>query len=314
MIIRTRYFNIGGMHMKIAITGGTGFVGQALTKAFLKNKHEVFILSRTNKQSAEKGLHYVQWLTSGSKPEKLLTQIDVFINLAGESLNSGRWTAERKKRIIDSRVEATKEVIRILKHLDTKPSVLINASAVGYYGISREKEFTEANQEHGEDFLAKTVFTWEQEALAAENLGIRTILARFGIILDLDEGALPKMVLPYKLMVGGKVGSGEQWLSWIHIEDVVGLILHAIHEPSIKGPLNAVAPHPVKMEEFGKTISTVHNKPHWLPAPSFALKAMLGEMSILVLEGQKVLPQKAQDSDYQFTYNHLEDALTDILK
>jgi uncharacterized protein (TIGR01777 family) len=302
------------MHMKIAITGGTGFVGQALTKAFLKENHEVFILSRMDKHSDEKGLHYVQWLTPGSKPEESLAQIDVFINLAGESLNSGRWTAERKRRIIDSRMEATKEVIRILTHLDNKPSVLINASAVGFYGISREKEFTEADQEQGEDFLAKTVLTWEQEALAAEKLDIRTVLARFGIILDLNEGALPKMVLPYKLMVGGTVGSGEQWLSWIHIEDVVGLIQHAINEPSIKGPLNTVTPHPVKMKEFGQTISNVLNKPHWLPAPSFALKALLGEMSILVLEGQKVLPKKAQDSGYQFAYNNLEAALTDILK
>ncbi|MBM7662588.1 uncharacterized protein (TIGR01777 family) [Bacillus mesophilus] len=300
--------------MKIAITGGTGFVGQALTKAFLKNNHEVFILSRKNLQTPEKGLHYVQWLTSGSKPEDSLTDIDVFINLAGESLNSGRWTADRKKRIIDSRVEATKEVIRILAQLETKPSVLINASAVGYYGISREKEFTEADQEHGEDFLAKTVVTWEQEALAAEKLGIRTVLTRFGIILDSQEGALPKMVLPYKLLAGGTVGSGKQWLSWVHIDDVVGLIQHAITNPSIKGPINTVAPRPVKMKEFGQTIAQVLNKPHWLPAPSFALKALLGEMSILVLEGQKVLPQKAKDSDYVFAYNKLEDALTDILK
>ncbi|WP_456276731.1 TIGR01777 family oxidoreductase [Bacillus sp. AK128] len=301
--------------MNIAITGGTGFVGKALTNSFIENGHHVYILTRSaNKEATAEGIHYVQWLTEGSEPEQELNNIDVFINLAGESLNSGRWTSERKARIVNSRVTATKEVIRILQLLQKKPSVLINASAVGYYGISREKEFTEESQEHGNDFLAETVITWEKEASEAKKLGVRTVFTRFGIILDRDEGALPKMLLPYRLYAGGTVGSGEQWLSWVHIDDVVGMIQFAIDESKIEGPLNVVSPQPVKMKEFGKTIARVMKKPHWLPAPSFALKALLGEMSILVLEGQKVLPKKAEQYKYDFVYQRLDDALTNILK
>ncbi|WP_246943058.1 TIGR01777 family oxidoreductase [Bacillus pinisoli] len=300
--------------MKIAITGGTGFVGKALTKSFLQGGHNVYILSRSQHSSSKDGIQYVKWLTEDSQPENELNDIDVFINLAGESLNSGRWTAERKQRIVSSRISATREVIRILQNMNKKPSVLINASAIGYYGTSLEKEFTESNKIPGQDFLAQTVASWEQEAQAAEELGVRTVYTRFGIILDQQEGALPKMVLPYKLFAGGTVGSGAQWMSWVHIDDVVGMIQYAIKNENIKGPFNVVSSNPVTMKKFGQHIGHVMKRPHFLPAPSFALKLLLGEMSVLVLEGQKVVPQKAEDSGYQFHYKYLDEALTNILK
>jgi uncharacterized protein (TIGR01777 family) len=306
--------NSGRGTMKIAITGGTGFVGTALTDTFLKKGYEVYILSRHQQTSNKEGLHYVQWLSEGSHPEKRLENMDVFINLAGESLNSGRWTESRKESIYTSRIHSTREVIRILREVKHKPSVLINASAIGYYGISREKLFTEASTEHGRDFLAETVWCWEEEAKHAEELGIRTVLARFGVILDKNEGALPKIVLPYKLLAGGTVGSGEQWLSWVHIADVVGMIQFAIDHPTIEGPINVVSPTPIKMRDFGKTIAKVLRRPHWIPAPSLALKVLLGEMSILVLEGQKALPEKAEKNGYPFTHSFLDEALTNILK
>jgi uncharacterized protein (TIGR01777 family) len=300
--------------MNIAITGGTGFVGTALTEAFLKKGNEVYILSRNKQTSSKEGLHYVQWLTEGSHPEKSLENIDVFINLAGESLNGGRWTVARKKSIYASRIHTTREVIRILRELKHKPSILINASAIGFYGISREKRFTETTMEHGHDFLAETVWSWEEEAKSAETLGIRTVLARFGVVLDKRAGALPKIVLPYKLFAGGTVGSGQQWLSWVHIADAVGMIQFVIDHPTIEGPINVVAPTPIKMRDFGKKIAKVMHRPHWIPAPSPALKVLLGEMSILVLEGQKVLPEKAEKNGYLFTHSFLDEALTNILK
>jgi uncharacterized protein (TIGR01777 family) len=300
--------------LRIAITGGTGFVGTALTDELLKKGHEVFILTRNIPDTKHKDLHYIKWLTSNSRPESELENIDVFINLAGESLNSGRWTEARKERIYNSRIHSTREVIRILTKIRQKPSVLINASAIGYYGISRDKTFTEENGHHGHDFLAETVWSWEEEAKAAEALGVRTVLARFGVILGKNGGALPKMVMPYNLFAGGTVGSGEQWLSWIHIDDVVRLILFAMTNSQINGPLNVVAPNPSRMKDFGKSIGHALQKPHWIPAPSFALKLLLGEMSILVLEGQKALPEKAQKNGFHFNYSFVDEALGNVLK
>jgi uncharacterized protein len=300
--------------MKIAITGGTGFVGSALTDFFLGHNHEVFILTRKAISSSVEGLHYVQWLTDNSDPEKALSGIDVMINLAGESLNSGRWTEARKEQIFNSRIHSTREVVRILKALDQKPSVFINASAIGFYGTSLRTTFTETDFQHGNDFLAETVWAWEEEAKLAEQYGIRTVLTRFGIILSQGEGALSKIVQPYRFFMGGTVGSGKQWLSWVHIKDVIGLINFAIENNNIIGPLNVTSSYPVTMKEFGQSISKTLGKPHWLPAPSFALKLLLGEMSILVLEGQRVLPIKASKNGYKFSFNSLDEALADVLK
>lgn len=298
--------------LKIAISGGTGFIGNHLTRYFLDKGHHVYILTRSKKTSSEKNLHFVQWLSKTANPTQALEGVDVFINLAGKSIND-RWTNDAKKQIVDSRVKSTKAIYSIISSLQQKPSVFINASAIGIYGTSLKKTFTEESKEVGTDFLAQTVKVWEREALRIKDFNIRTVLTRFGIVLG-DEGALPKMVLPYKLFAGGSLGSGQQWVSWIHINDLVKLIDHIILTPSISGPVNAVSPNPVQMDQFGKTIGKTLNRPHWLPAPPFAVKALLGEMSLLVLEGQHVLPEKALDHQFHFTYPYLDQALSDILK
>jgi uncharacterized protein len=298
--------------MRIAITGGTGLVGKALSESLRADGHDLFILTRKPVNGYQKGVTYVKWLTPDANPANELDAIDVFINLAGESINSGRWTDTRKARILNSRVHATTEVISIIKQLIQKPKLLINASAIGFYGTSLEKTFSEATDRAGEDFLAQTVKRWEASTIEAQRLGVRTVFARFGVILDKKGGALPRIALPYRMFAGGTVGSGNQWLSWIHIDDVVRGIRHLIETSDISGPVNFCVPEAVTMKTFGKTLGSVLNRPHWIPAPAFALRLLLGEMSMLVLEGQKVVPQKLVESGFTFTYPTLREALRNI--
>ncbi|MCR8658621.1 TIGR01777 family oxidoreductase [Paenibacillus endoradicis] len=297
--------------MKIAIAGGNGFVGKALRTHLLNHQHEVFILTRNTKSTSPiEGVTYVNWLNKGDQPELQLEGIDAIINLAGESLNSGRWSAARKRRILDSRLSATKEIKRIIAALQHKPSVLLNASAVGYYGTSHSEKFTEQHYMKPSDFLSDTVDQWEKEAM---NSGIRTVLMRFGVILGEHEGALPRMVLPYKLFGGGTIGSGKQMLSWIHIEDVVRATLYCITNPLLSGPVNFTAPNAVNMKTFGHTIGKVLHRPHWISVPEFMLKLLLGEMSILILEGQTVMPNALLEQGFSFSYPTLEKALQELL-
>lgn len=301
--------------MKIAIAGGSGFVGTALIDEILKENHDIYILTRhPEKFKKQENPTYIGWLTKDAKPEMHLEGLDVFINLAGESLNSGRWTPERKRRIVESRVEASKEMNRIISKLPEKVSVIINASAIGYYGISEHETFTETSESIGDDFLARTVKLWEKEAAKSRTYSERFVLTRFGVILGEKEGALPMMVMPYKLFGGGKMGKGNQWLSWIHIHDVVRAIIFCMNDQRIEGPVNFTAPNPVQMDTFGKTIGTVMHRPHWLPVPPFFLKTMLGEMSVLVLEGQNVLPIKLKEEGFLFSFPTLKNALQNILK
>ncbi|QFT88035.1 Epimerase family protein [Bacillus sp. THAF10] len=301
--------------MKIAIAGGTGLVGDALTDHLINLGHSIYILTRNSSNKKEKAhVTYVEWLHQSAKPEMELEEMDAFVNLAGESINSGRWTAEQKQKIVESRITSTKEINRIIAALQKKPKTLINASAIGYYGTSETETFTEKTTEPGSDFLASTVYAWEKEAEQAKTQGVRVVFTRFGIILDKEEGALPKMLLPYKMFAGGKIGSGEQWMSWVHIKDVAGAITFCLENASIEGAVNVTAPHPKKMKEFGKILGRVMGRPHWFPTPGFVLKAALGEMSVLVLEGQKVLPEKLQAQGYNFFYSHLDDALSEILQ
>lgn len=300
--------------MKVAIAGGTGFVGKAITKQLLDQNHEVFILTRNRPiTKSTQQIHYVQWLKNDDKPENQLENIDVFINLAGTSLNSGRWTASRKKQIVESRLAATNEIKRIISKLKQKPHTLLNASAIGYYGTSLTQTFTEQDILSPTDFLSTTVHEWELSAREIETLGVRVILMRFGVILGKEDGALPRIKLPYTIFAGGTVGSGKQWVSWIHIDDIVKAALFCIDTPSIEGSINFTAPLPVQMKAFGKTIGRILHKPHWMPAPAPLLKIALGEMSILVLEGQKVLPSQLEQHGFIFDFPTLEIALNDLL-
>ncbi|MDL4841864.1 TIGR01777 family oxidoreductase [Aquibacillus rhizosphaerae] len=297
--------------MKIAITGGTGFVGQQLTNALVKQGHKVFILTRSpDKHTETDCVYYIGWLSEVYQPEKSLPKLDAIINLAGDSL-FGYWTKTKKERIINSRIRATKNVLNLIDSMDQKPEVLINASAVGFYGTSETESFTEQTTVSGNDFLAEVANVWEDTAKHANEFGVRTVFARLGIVLGKD-GALPLMAMPFKLFVGGKVSSGEQWMSWVHIHDVVGIIIHAINNKNIKGPINVTAPSPVRNIEFSKHLAQVLHRPYWLPVPSFAIRTLLGEMSILVLKGQYVKPQKALSNNYTFQFTKIDTALRDI--
>jgi uncharacterized protein (TIGR01777 family) len=284
-----------------------------LQEKLIKEGHEIFVLTRDpGKIKTTDSIKAVWWLKENSSPEEELQEIDAIVNLAGESIN-GRWTKEKKQRIVSSRIKVTREIIRIMEKMEQKPGVLVNASAVGYYGMSEMASFTEEATRHAEDFLAKVAREWEEEAARAEKLGVRTVYTRFGVVLG-NQGALPLMVLPYKWGVGGTIGSGRQWLSWIHVEDVAGIIHHAIQNKTLHGPLNVTAPHPVRMKEFGKTIASVLHRLHWLPVPEFVLKMGLGEMSDMLLGGQKVIPKKAVETGYSFKFPELKPALRSILR
>lgn len=298
--------------MKIVIAGGTGFVGKVLTRLLQENGHEIIILTR-NKTVLEKDIQYVQWLQQGARPEQLLNTVDAFVNLAGISLNNGRWTKKQKKAIYTSRMDATLEIVRIMEQLSSKPKVLINASAVGIYPTSTITTYTENSMDYATDFLGTTVQDWERQANRAEKLGVRVALARFGVILGREQGALPSMLLPYKMHVGGPIGSGKQWLSWVHVEDVARAIYFAITNENIKGPFNVVAPHAARMKDFGKTIAMIMGRSHWMPVPSMAMRLALGEQSVLVLEGQHVLPSVLEKQHFTFNYPHLKEALQDLL-
>ena len=298
--------------MKIVIAGGTGFVGKKLTNYLQAEGHEIVILTRDTSKH-ENGIDYVQWLQDGSRPETELGEVDAFVNLAGVSLNDGRWTKKQKKTIYTSRMDATLEIVRIMEGLQKKPKVLVNASAVGIYPTSTINTYTESYTDYATDFLGWTVHDWERHAKRAENLGVRVALARFGVILGSESGALPSMILPYKMYVGGTVGSGEQWLSWIHVDDAARALYFAIMNESINGPFNVTAPNPERMKKFGQTIAKVMNRPHWMPVPSLAMQLALGEQSILVLEGQHVRPQILEEQNFDFHFPQLREALEDLM-
>jgi uncharacterized protein (TIGR01777 family) len=299
--------------MKIVIAGGSGFIGKNLTDLLMGKGHEVVILTRKEKISS-KGVSYVVWLQEGASPEKELENVDVFINLAGVSINDGRWTAKHQKQIYNSRMVATEELLRIIATLHEKPSALINASAIGIYPVSLDAVYTEESQESANDFLSRTVKDWENKAKKAEVYGIRTVFMRFGVVLGSDDGALPLMTLPYKLYVGGTVGSGEQWVSWVHVMDVVRAIVFAVENDNLCGPVNVTSPSPLTMKNFGKTIGSVLERPHWFPAPSFAMKLALGQKSKLVLEGQQVVPKVLMNEGFEFLFPTLNSALENLLK
>lgn len=298
--------------MKIVIAGGTGFVGQVLVEILQSKGHEIIILSRSAK-SAKKNITYVKWLGDEDAPENEIQYADAFINLAGVSINEGRWTTNHQKQIYDSRMIATDELLRIISALQKKPSVLVNASAIGIYPASTTTIYTEKSKEIATDFLAKTVHDWEMKAATVEENQIRAVFMRFGVVLGMDGGALPLMALPYKLFGGGTVGSGEQWISWVHVKDVARALVFAIENTNLQGPVNVTSPFPQQMKYFGKTIGTVLNRPHWFPVPSFMMKIALGQKSALVLEGQHVLPTVLQDNGFEFMFPTLKSALEDLL-
>ena len=302
----------GGLFVKIVIAGGTGLVGQRLQTLLKKQQAEIIVLTSSGENKVVDGVRYVKWM-DGKIPEGL-EDTTAFINLAGVSLNAGRWTPKQKSKILTSRLQTTNEITRIMKTLNKKPSVFVNASAVGIYKPSETEIYTEQHEAKVTDFLSDVVYQWEQAALQANEMGIRTCTMRFGVILERDAGAFPLMLLPYQLFVGGTIGSGKQWVSWIHAEDVARAILFAIEHQLFDGPINTVSPNPLRMRDFGKVIAEVFRRPHYFPVPSTLLKIALGEKSMLVLEGQYVIPEKLNEEGFTFKFPTLQEALHDLYK
>ncbi len=300
--------------MKVAITGATGFVGTALVNKLTQGGDSVLVLAR-NKEKAKRlfpGTEIVAYnaLESGDW-QNCLQGCDAVVNLAGEAI-SERWTNEYKQAILESRQGGTAKIVEAIAKANPRPGVLINASAIGYYGTSEIATFDESSPV-GQDFLAQVCQKWEAEAEKVSELGVRLVILRLGIVLG-NGGALAKMIPPFKIFAGGPIGKGRQWFSWIHIEDLVNLIIESIKRPDIVGIFNATAPNPVRMSEFSQILGEVMKRPSWLPVPDFALEMLLGEGAKVVLEGQEVLPKALQSLGFQYQYSQLKPALSDLVK
>ena len=289
--------------MKVIIAGGTGFLGTALAASLRADGHHVTIISRR-----PHGPDQVAWTDRTA-----LEQADALVNLAGTSLDSGHWTEARKAEILHSRVHATERIVNALSQVSRRPSVFLNQSAVGFYGAHGAEALTEESPP-GSDFLASVCVAWEAAAMKAA-WTTRVVLLRTGLPLDPSGGALPRLALPFRFFAGGRLGSGEQYWSWIHLDDWIRMVRWAIDEPGIDGPLNVTAPAPATNRELADALGRAMHRPAFAPAPAFALRLLLGEMAdALILSGQRVLPAKATRAGFQFRYPDLDSALQQIYR
>jgi uncharacterized protein (TIGR01777 family) len=290
--------------MRITLTGATGRLGTLITDALTRRGDDVTILSR----SAANG---VQWdPIEGPAPAEALDGRDAVIHLAGEDI-AQRWTDESLRRIRDSREVGTRNLVEGLRAADVKPKALISASAVGYYGNRHDP--VDEDSPPGDDVLAEVCIAWEREAQRAEELGIRVVRVRTGVVLDRHGGALEKMLLPFRLGVGGPVAGGRQPLPWIHVDDVVGIYLRALDDERWTGAFNATAPAPVTNQEFSKALGRALHRPAIAPVPAFAIRALYGGMAKLVIEGQNALPRRTLELGYEFQHPELDEALRSAL-
>jgi hypothetical protein len=299
------------------VTGATGLVGTQLCGYLRSQGYQVVVFSRspqTARRAVPGAAEYVEWDYSslqGSWVGALSGAYGV-IHLAGASLFGSRWSESYKKKLYDSRIESTRALVQAMEHMETRPRVFVSGSAVGYYG-HRGDTVLDEDATPGDDFLAQLCVDWEREALRAEELGIRTVLLRTGIVLDNSGGALAQLKIPFQLFVGGPVLPGTQWLSWVHIDDEVGLIRLALENENVRGPLNATAPNPQTNADFSSTLGRVLGTPSWLPVPGFALHLLIGEFAEHLTHGQRVLPARAQDYGYKFRYPTADEALGSLL-
>lgn len=296
--------------MRLLLSGSHGLVGKALITRLEADSHEIFRLVRHAPSSESE----IEW-----SPDRYsialarLEGFDAVIHLAGESIAEGRWNEEKKKRIRQSRVKGTKLLADAMANLSRPPKTLISASAVGYYGNRGDEPLTETSAP-GNDFLSEVCVEWEKATDLAAEKGIRVVNTRFGIILSPDGGALAKMLTPFRMGVGGKIGSGKQWMSWIALEDVVEGLMYALTNESLRGPVNFVAPNPVTNAEFTKTMGRLLSRPTLFPIPAFAARIAFGEMAdALLLSSQRVAPMRLKEADYRFSYSELKQALSHVL-
>ncbi|HEV7799294.1 MAG TPA: TIGR01777 family oxidoreductase [Pyrinomonadaceae bacterium] len=297
--------------MKILISGSHGLVGTALIKSLTAAGHEVFRLVRYSPTSPVE----IEW--SPDRYSIALSRIEGFdavVNLAGESIAEGRWTDEKKQRIRESRVKGTRLLGDALANLTNSPKTFICASAIGYYGNRGDEILTESSSP-GNNFLAQVCVEWEAATALAREKGIRVVNTRLGVVLDPNGGALAKMLPPFRMGIGGRIGSGKQWMSWIALDDVVGAIELALTSQTLSGPVNFVAPNPVMNAEFTKTLGKVLSRPTIFPIPAFGVRLAFGEMAdALLLSSQRVAPERLQAAAYQFKHSQLDNALRDVLK
>lgn len=299
--------------MKIIVTGGTGFIGRALVDELARLGHELVVLTRKADRYSRPSVRLVEWDARSAGPwQAEFLSADAVVNLAGEPIAEGRWTESRKRVLLTSRILGTRLVVAALAGRATALPVLISASGIGYYGASDDRLLDEGSP-LGQGFLADLSAAWETEALRAGQSGTRVVLLRTGMVLEQDGGALPKMLLPFRLFAGGPVLPGTQWVSWIHRMDLIGLIKWVITTPTVSGPVNAVAPESVTMKTFCATVGKVLHRPSWFPVPGLALRLALGELGTLMTTGQRVDPAKALASGYVFRYPTLEPALRAIV-
>jgi hypothetical protein len=302
---------------RVVVTGATGLVGQKLCARLREQGYQVVVFSRNPQKARERvpdAAEYVEWKLNeqGSWVGALYGAYGV-IHLAGASIFGHRWTTSYKLELRESRVQSTHMLVDAMAKLDKKPGVFISGSAVGYYGARGDTPLDESAAS-GNDFLSALCTEWEQEARKAEDLGIRTVMVRTGIVLDAEGGALAQLKIPFQMYLGGPVLPGTQWFSWVHIDDEVGVILMALHNQKARGPINATAPNPQTNRDFSETLGKVLGVPVWLPVPGFALQVALGEFADTLTTGQRVLPTKAQELGYEFQYPTSEQALRHLLK
>lgn len=303
--------------MHTIITGGTGLIGRALAESLAADGHKVTVLSRSPQKNQGKmpaGVEVARW--DGKSAEGwgyLADGAYAIVNLAGEGIADGRWSAERKRRILQSRVDAGKAVVEAIRQAKVKPKVVIQSSAVGYYGASDAMPLPEESP-LGKDFQARVCFEWEASTAEVERMGVRRAIIRSGVVLSTKGGAFPKLLLPFQLFAGGPLGSGKQFFPWIHIDDEVRAIRFLMENEKAKGPFNLTAPQPPTNKEFAQKLGKAMGRPAFLPAPAIAMKILFGEMSTILLDGQRAIPQALEEAGYGFAYPEAVSAIKDILQ
>ncbi|MEO0827993.1 MAG: TIGR01777 family oxidoreductase [Cyanobacteria bacterium J06635_15] len=305
--------------MKVAITGATGFVGSRLVKRLQTEGHTVLVLTR-DRDRAQKvfpsssfpKLEFVAYtpLQSGDW-QTAISGCDAVINLAGEPI-SERWTPERKRAILESRKVGTEKIVEAIAQAAVKPTVLVSGSAIGYYGTSETAKFDETSAPDPANFLSQVCQDWEAAAQVVRTSGTRLVILRIGIVLGMG-GAIARMITPFRLYAGGPIGSGKQWFSWIHRDDLVDLMIKAMTDNQMQGVYNATAPNPVRMNDLCNALGKAMDRPSWLPVPDFAIQALLGDGAQVVLEGQQVFPKRTQTTDFKYQYPEVESALKSIV-